>query len=77
MSTGSVTFEKETIDALARIETKMDILVGQDGNGGRLNDMEHRLRAVERRKWRISGIAGVAGATISALLSWAFRHLSH
>lgn len=74
MSASSASFEKNTIDTLARIETKMDIIVGQDGNGGRLNDLENRMRSVERRKWRISGVAGVAGAGISSILAWAFRH---
>lgn len=68
-------FEKRTIDTLARIETKMDILVGRDGNGGRLSDLENRMRSVEHRKWKISGMSGVAGAGISYLVTWVIRHL--
>jgi hypothetical protein len=77
----SGSFERETIDTLARIETKMDILVGEDGNGGRIADLELRMRTVERhsgrRKWRITGVASVASAAATGTITWLVRHFWH
>lgn len=77
----SANFESQTIDTLARIETKMDILVGSDGNGGRMADLEVRMRRQEnhiRRSWiRPASFASVISAAISGLITYVVNYFSH
>lgn len=76
----SASFESQTIDTLARIETKMNILVGADGNGGRIADHELRLRRQEahnRRAWiRPASFASAISAAVSGLITWAVNYFS-
>jgi len=46
--------------AVARIETKIDTILGQHND--RLLDHETRLRGLEKARWWIAGAAGVLGA---------------
>jgi hypothetical protein len=71
-------FQRHVIDSLGRLETKMDTLVGLDGNGGRVESIDGRIRSLERHNWRQSGffsaIGAIIGVAVSALVS-CLRHL--
>lgn len=67
-------FEKQVLEDLTEIKTKMDIVVGADGNGGRLADLEARMRSVESLKWRMTGIASVASAAAAGGVTWLLNH---
>jgi len=55
-------FQTQVIDSLARLETKMDALVGKDGSGGSQGRLDVRVADLERDKWKRSGAIGVVGA---------------
>lgn len=49
-------------ERLARIETKLDMYVGNHG------DQENRIRGLERFRWAWAGTAGLVGAGALELL---------
>ena len=53
----------ETTDRLARIETKLDILLTNR------DDHEERIRGLEQWKWRAGGIAFGISGVVSFLVS--------
>ncbi len=72
-------FQRHVTDSLARLETKMDLLVGDDGAGGRLAQMDAEIESLKRHRWRQSGalsiIGGLVGAAITGLTEYfSFRH---
>lgn len=68
-------FQRSVTGTLARLETKMDLLVGEDGNGGWKEDMEDRMRILEKRKNLRAGALGVTSAMIGGTLDWVAQHL--
>jgi succinyl-CoA synthetase alpha subunit len=70
-------FEKNTIELLTRLDTKMTIMVGPDGNGGWKADAEQRIRSLEHRRIATHGMVGVISAIVTGLLNWTFQHLGH
>ena len=73
----SADFEKDVIDSLARLETKMNLLVGEDGNGGFKADIEQRMRKQESRRsrgWRMTGLTSLASAIGGGIAAWIFKH---
>ena len=62
-------FQNTVISSLADLQAKMNIVVGEDGNGGRVNDLELRTRAVERQQWRKSGlVSALTSGIVSAVI---------
>ena len=58
MSTGT---EREVLDRLVSIETKLDIAIS------RVDDHESRVRRLERVVWIAAGAASAAGGVLGAL----------
>lgn len=61
-------FQTHVIDVLGRLETKMDGLVGKDGNNGRMGDLEDRVAILEDSHSRGKGIIAAFLAAWSAAL---------
>lgn len=56
------TFEVKVIDMLARLDTKMDTLLGSDGEQGRVPRLEEKVDALQKKAWTFGGIlVGVGG----------------
>jgi hypothetical protein len=70
-------FRGQVIDSLARVETKMDILVGSDGTGGWKAEADRRLERLEQRHLRHSGVIGLIGAAAAGAVNWAWHHFVH
>lgn len=70
-------FQRHVTDSLARLETKMTILVGEDGTGGRMASVEDRVSSLERHRWKqagfLSAVSAIIGAAFSALVAY-WRH---
>jgi hypothetical protein len=60
-------FQREMLDKLARLETKMDTLVG-NGQLGRMKASENRIDALERSEMRNSLHNRVVNGSISAAI---------
>jgi hypothetical protein len=60
-------FQREVLDKLARLETKMDTLVG-NGQMGRVKASENKIEALERSEMRNSLHNRVVNAGISAAI---------
>ncbi|MDE2105604.1 MAG: hypothetical protein KGL39_50725 [Patescibacteria group bacterium] len=59
-------FQTLVLQGIARLETKMDSLVGQDGNGGKVADLHKRVGVLEVDKNRDSGRINWLGDMIKA-----------
>lgn len=70
-------FERQVLEDLAEIKTKMNVVVGEDGNGGRIGDHEKRLRGVERRWWRAAGFYAAISLAAAMVFSWFKSHFPH
>lgn len=57
------------------VSTKMDILVGPDGNNGTISEFKERLASLESRKDRAAGFFGAIGLVVGAFTHWAGDHL--
>lgn len=70
-------FERDVIESLAELKTKMNILVGEDGTGGWKRDVEGRVRRVEGHRWKLAGFStaagGIGGSIFGFILDW-WRH---
>jgi hypothetical protein len=60
-------FQREVLDKLARLETKMDTLVG-NGQMGRVKTSENKIEALEKSEMRNSLHNRVVNAAISAAI---------
>ena len=60
-------FQREVLDKLARLETKMDTLVGT-GQLGRVKASENKIEALEKSEMRNSLHNRVVNAAISAAI---------
>ncbi|HLW83697.1 MAG TPA: hypothetical protein VKR60_00700 [Candidatus Sulfotelmatobacter sp.] len=60
-------FQREVLDKLARLETKMDTLVGS-AQPGRMRMAENKIEVLERSEMRNSLHNRVVNATISAAI---------
>ena len=75
-------FQTEVTGTLARLETKMDIIVGADGTGGWKAETDSRLRSLEearnrdhgRRQGRAGLLGGIIGAGITGLGKYLVSH---
>ena len=65
-----IEFQREVLDKLVRLETKMDSLVG-NGQPGRVKVMEDKLAILERNDFRNSVHSRVVNGAISAVISLA------
>lgn len=61
-------FQREVLEKLARLEAKMDMLVG-NGQPGRIKEVEGRLVALERNDIRRSVYDRMANAALSVVIS--------
>jgi hypothetical protein len=57
--------------AIAHLEEKVDGLIANTNE--RRKDHEHRLRDLEKSKWRVQGIAAMVAASAGALVSWVLK----
>lgn len=53
------------------IGTKMDILVGPDGNNGIVKDLKDRVKVVEGRQAYFAGVSGATGVGLGLVIKWA------
>jgi hypothetical protein len=61
-NTHSPEFEGKVIDILARLDTKMDTLVGAPGQVGRVPKLEETVENLQKRVWVFSGaVIGISG----------------
>jgi hypothetical protein len=65
-----IEFQREVLDKLVRLETKMDSLVG-NGQPGRVKVMEDKIAALEKNDLRNSFHNRVVNGAISAAISLA------
>ncbi len=65
-----IEFQREVLDKLVRLETKMDALVG-NGQPGRMKIVEDRVDALEKNDLRNSFQHRVVNGAISAAISLA------
>jgi hypothetical protein len=63
-----IEFQREVLDKLVRLETKMDSLVG-NGQPGRMKIMEDKVAVLERNDLRNSVHNGLVNGAISAAIS--------
>jgi len=63
-----IEFQREVLDKLIRLETKMDTLVG-NGQPGRMKTVEDRVGVLERNDVRNSMHNRLVNGTISAAVS--------
>jgi hypothetical protein len=69
-------FEREVLEKLSRLETKMDMLVG-NGQPGRMTLVENRLTDLERNDVRRTVIERFVNASIALLVSVAIALRGH
>jgi hypothetical protein len=65
-----IEFQREVLDKLIRLETKMDALVG-NGQPGRMKQMEDKVSVLERNDLRNSVHNRLMNGAISAVVSTA------
>jgi hypothetical protein len=65
---GDGEFQRDVLDKLARLETKMDSLVG-DAQPGRMKTAEDKIAELEKNDVRRSVIDRMVNATISIVVS--------
>lgn len=71
-----VDFREKVLQALARLETKMDAVVGTDGNDGRLAKVEAEVRSLKgTRNFERGAIAAIGGFWTIAVV--AFEYFVH
>jgi hypothetical protein len=63
-----IEFQREVLDKLIRLETKMDSLVG-NGQPGRMKSVEDKVAVLERNDLRNSVVNRVINGAISAGIS--------
>jgi len=68
-------FQRDVLDKLGRLETKMDMLVG-NGQPGRIKLMEDRLVQLERNDVKRSVYERLANAALSVAISAAIALLN-
>lgn len=59
----------EITRSLARIEALLTIAVGEDGNRGRLGDIDQRVRSLEVDRGKLSGFSAAIGAIFGTIVS--------
>lgn len=69
-------FEREVLEKLSRLETKMDMLTG-NGQPGRMTLAENRLTDLERNDVRRTVIERFVNASIALLVSVAIALRGH
>ena len=67
-------FREQVIGSLVRLETKMNYLVGEDGNGGRMKDLEDRTTALEQQWWKLLGFVCAISTIVSLAIAY-WRHM--
>lgn len=70
-------FQVQVLTSLKELQTKMNILVGEDGTGGWKRDTDFRLRAAERHRWRQTGGASILGAVVAFVTQFLFGWWKH
>lgn len=70
MRTFDLEFAREVLDKLVRLETKMDMLVG-NGHSGRMKTVEDKVAILEKHDLRNSFHNRALNAAISAVISLA------
>lgn len=58
------TFKYKVIDGLARLETKVDTLVGADGVEGRVPILEKEVKGLNKKVWTFGGSITGAGILV-------------
>jgi hypothetical protein len=66
-------FQVHVIDTLARLDTKMETLVG-NGQPGRVGRLEEQLEALKRARWTMGGIVVGAATVLSAIIHFIFKY---
>lgn len=62
MENHSTEFETKVVDMLARLDTKMDTIVGAPGQIGRLPKIEEEVENLKKKYWVFGGVLiGVSG----------------
>ena len=64
----TVSFEAEVLQKLGRLETKIDMLVG-DGQPGRMKLAEDKISALEKSETRRAVVDRIVTATIAFIVS--------
>lgn len=74
-------FQVQVTNTLARLETKMDLLVGSDGTGGWKSNVDERLENLEsereRKKGRIQWLERAVTAGLGAGVVTALQKIFH
>jgi hypothetical protein len=69
----NIEFQREVLDKLVRLETKMDTLIG-NGQPGRMKLVEDKVAILERNDFRNSVhnrlVNGVISAGVSVAIAW-------
>jgi hypothetical protein len=52
------------------VSTKMDFIVGPDGNNGVISEFKDRLKTVEGRQVYFSGVSAATGVGLGLVLRW-------
>ena len=63
-----IEFQREVLDKLIRLETKMDSLVG-NGQQGRMKSVEDKIAVLERNDFRNSIVNRLINGALSAAIS--------
>jgi hypothetical protein len=66
-------FQSHVIDTLARLDTKMESLVG-NGQPGRVSKLESAVDELKKAKWTLGGLVVGISTTVSALIHFVFRY---
>lgn len=63
-------FQTHVIDTLARLDTKMDTLVGEDG---RVTKLEEDVEDLKVARWTITGMATGISIVASSIVNFIFK----
>lgn len=80
---GHEEFQQKVLTGLTRLETKMDLLVGADGNAGKMAACEQRIDRLESVHDRVSGrhqgrlalYASILSAAVTGAVSYGVQKL--
>ena len=79
-------FQGQVIAGIARLETKMNLLVGPDGNNGKISVIEDRLDKLEseqdksqgryqgKHSWLYAALSSIGGSAATIALQKMFGH---
>jgi len=65
-------FQSHVIEALARLDTHMESLVG-NGQPGRVGKLEEKVDDLSRIRWAFGGIVTGISVTVSAIVHFLFK----